>query len=191
MPGLWRGGALSRLRHRPDASHKTGDQVLCHLCDYRTAPPTSCPACDSGEIRYWGLGTQKLEAEVRARFPNAPLLRMDADTMRARGAHEKALCRISRGQGPHPAGHADDRQGARFSQRDAGGRDPGRHGPAPARLPCGGTDLSPRDPGGRPDRSRGQGRPGAGADVQPRSPGDPCGGAARLCGLRGRGIALA
>ncbi len=71
--------------------HKTGDQVLCHLCDYHTVAPTSCPACRSGEIRYWGLGTQKLEAEVRARFPNVPLLRMDADTMRARGAHEKAL----------------------------------------------------------------------------------------------------
>ncbi len=78
--------------------HKTGDQVLCHLCDYRTAPPTSCPACDSGEIRYWGLGTQKLEAEVRARFPNAPLLRMDADTMRARGAHEKALTEFREGK---------------------------------------------------------------------------------------------
>ena len=78
--------------------HKTGDQALCHLCDYRTAPPTSCPACDSGEIRYWGLGTQKLEAEVRARFPNAPLLRMDADTMRARGAHEKALAEFREGK---------------------------------------------------------------------------------------------
>ena len=78
--------------------HKTGDQALCHLCDYRTTPPTSCPACESGEIRYWGMGTQKLEAEVRARFPNAPLLRMDADTMRARGAHEKALAEFREGK---------------------------------------------------------------------------------------------
>jgi primosomal protein N' (replication factor Y) len=78
--------------------HKTGEQALCHLCDFRTAPPTTCAACDSGEIRYWGLGTQKLEAEVRARFPNAPLLRMDADTMRARGAHEKALCEFREGR---------------------------------------------------------------------------------------------
>ncbi|MEI8372603.1 MAG: primosomal protein N' [Planctomycetota bacterium] len=78
--------------------HKTGDLALCHLCDYRTSPPMSCPACHSGEIRYWGMGTQKLEAEVRARFPNAPLLRMDADTMRARGAHEKALCEFREGK---------------------------------------------------------------------------------------------
>jgi primosomal protein N' (replication factor Y) (superfamily II helicase) len=78
--------------------HRTGDQVLCHLCDYRAAPPTACPQCDSGEIRYWGMGTQKLEAEVRARFPNAPVLRMDADTMQARGAHERALADFREGR---------------------------------------------------------------------------------------------
>jgi primosomal protein N' (replication factor Y) len=78
--------------------HKTGNQVICHLCDYRAAPPSACPACDSGEIRYWGMGTQKLEAEVRARFPDVPLLRMDTDTMRARGAHEKALSEFRQGK---------------------------------------------------------------------------------------------
>jgi primosomal protein N' (replication factor Y) (superfamily II helicase) len=78
--------------------HKTGDLVLCHLCDYRTAPPTRCPACGSGEIRYWGLGTQKLEAELRARFPQVPMLRMDADTMRAHGAHERALREFREGK---------------------------------------------------------------------------------------------
>ena len=71
--------------------HKTGDAALCHLCDFQTSAPTNCPACGSGEIRYWGLGTQKLEAEVRARFPDVPMLRMDTDTMKTRGAHEKAL----------------------------------------------------------------------------------------------------
>jgi primosomal protein N' (replication factor Y) len=71
--------------------HKTGDAALCHLCDFRTTAPTTCPACGSGEINYWGLGTQKLEAEVRARFPDVPAVRMDTDTMKTRGAHEKAL----------------------------------------------------------------------------------------------------
>ena len=78
--------------------HKTGNQVICHLCDYRAAPPGACPACDSGEIRYSGVGTQKLEAEVRARFPDVPLLRMDTDTMRGRGAHEKALSEFRQGK---------------------------------------------------------------------------------------------
>jgi primosomal protein N' (replication factor Y) len=44
------------------------------------------------------MGTQKLETEVRARFPDAPLIRMDADTMRARGAHEKALREFREGK---------------------------------------------------------------------------------------------
>jgi primosomal protein N' (replication factor Y) len=75
----------------PLTHHKTHDAALCHLCDFRTAAPTNCAACGSGEIRYWGLGTQKLEAEVRARFPDVSMLRMDTDTMKTRGAHEKAL----------------------------------------------------------------------------------------------------
>ena len=77
--------------------HKTGNTALCHLCDFRMPAPTSCPACHSAEINYWGLGTQRLEAEVRARFPDVALLRMDADTMRARGAHEKALAEFRSG----------------------------------------------------------------------------------------------
>ena len=89
---------IALTHHTTRSTGCPGGQVLCHLCDYRAAPPTACPACQSGEIRYWGLGTQKLEAEVRARFPNAPLLRMDADTMRARGAHEKALSEFREGK---------------------------------------------------------------------------------------------
>jgi primosomal protein N' (replication factor Y) len=42
-------------------------------------------------MRYSGLGTQKLEAEVRARFPNFPCLRMDTDTMQRPGSHERAF----------------------------------------------------------------------------------------------------
>ncbi len=89
---------IALTHHTTRSTGCPGDQALCHLCDYHARPPTSCPACDSGEIRYWGQGTQKLEAEVRARFPNAPLLRMDADSMRARGAHEKALTEFRQGK---------------------------------------------------------------------------------------------
>ena len=78
--------------------HKTGDMALCHLCDFHTRAPHGCPACGSGEIQYWGLGTQKLEAEVRARFRDVSVLRMDTDTMRTRGAHEKALAEFRSGK---------------------------------------------------------------------------------------------
>ena len=78
--------------------HKTGDMALCHLCDFQTAAPTNCPACGAGEISFWGLGTQKLEAEVRARFPDVAVIRMDTDTMKARGAHERALADFRAGK---------------------------------------------------------------------------------------------
>ena len=53
--------------------------------------PDACPECDFTGIRFSGLGTQKLEAEVRARFPDYPCVRMDTDSMRGRGSHEEAL----------------------------------------------------------------------------------------------------
>lgn len=78
--------------------HRTDDMALCHYCDYRVPAPVACPACDFTGIRYSGLGTQRLEAEVRARFPNVACLRMDTDTMQARGSHEKALADFRSGR---------------------------------------------------------------------------------------------
>jgi primosomal protein N' (replication factor Y) len=71
--------------------HRTKEVALCHYCDFEVPAPTSCPVCDFRGIRYWGLGTQRLEAEVRARFPNVMALRMDTDAMQAPGSHERAL----------------------------------------------------------------------------------------------------
>ncbi|QDT67248.1 Primosomal protein N' [Planctomycetes bacterium MalM25] len=77
--------------------HRADNAVLCHWCDHRTSPPTTCPDCKSPRIRYGGLGTQKLEAEVRARFRGVPMARMDADTMRRPGSHEATLDAFRRG----------------------------------------------------------------------------------------------
>ncbi len=57
--------------------------------------------------------------------------------------------RFPQGADPHPARHADDRQGAGFSERDAGGRGQRRRGPARARFPLGGADVSAAVAGGR------------------------------------------
>jgi primosomal protein N' (replication factor Y) len=76
---------LALTFHRPDST------AVCHYCDYHTTAPATCPECKSHGLRYGGLGTQRLEAEVRARFPNVPCLRMDTDSMRRRGSHEAAL----------------------------------------------------------------------------------------------------
>jgi primosomal protein N' (replication factor Y) len=78
--------------------HRTEEIALCHYCDYEVPAPVACPGCDFSGIRYSGQGTQRLEAEVRARFPKVPCLRMDTDTMRRHGSHERALADFRSGK---------------------------------------------------------------------------------------------
>lgn len=78
--------------------HRQSEIALCHYCDYELAAPTRCPECGFIGIRYSGLGTQRLEAEVRARFSDYPSLRMDTDTMQGPGSHERALAAFREGE---------------------------------------------------------------------------------------------
>ncbi len=78
--------------------HREGERAACHYCEYVIPAPPKCPECGFDGIRYSGLGTQKLEAEVRARFPDVPCLRMDSDSMAKHGSHEQALDRFRRGE---------------------------------------------------------------------------------------------
>jgi primosomal protein N' (replication factor Y) (superfamily II helicase) len=82
----------------PLTFHRHQSRAICHYCDYQTAVPTACPDCKSPGLRYGGLGTQKLEAEVRARFPEHACLRMDTDSMQQRGSHERALTEFREGR---------------------------------------------------------------------------------------------
>jgi primosomal protein N' (replication factor Y) len=77
--------------------HRTEEIALCHYCDYQVPAPTECPQCHFTGIRYGGLGTQRLEAEMTRRFPDVRCLRMDTDTMQGRGAHERALAAFRAG----------------------------------------------------------------------------------------------
>ncbi|MEX0938954.1 MAG: primosomal protein N' [Pirellulales bacterium] len=78
--------------------HRQEESARCHYCDYQSQAPAACPQCKFAGIRYGGLGTQRLEAEVRARFPDQSCLRMDTDSMRKSGSHEEALARFRRGE---------------------------------------------------------------------------------------------
>lgn len=71
--------------------HKTRAVALCHSCDYSTAPPSACPKCGKPGLLSLGIGTERLESEVRTRFPEYKCLRMDSDTMQQRGSHDVAL----------------------------------------------------------------------------------------------------
>jgi primosomal protein N' (replication factor Y) (superfamily II helicase) len=78
--------------------HREGEMAICHYCDYQVSAPPRCPSCGFEGIRYAGLGTQRLEAEVRSRFSDVSVLRMDSDSMKKPGAHEKALDRFRHGE---------------------------------------------------------------------------------------------
>lgn len=75
----------------PLVYHSDLDDLVCHLCDARHPMPGGCPSCWGDHIRYFGIGTQKLEAETRRAFPSARVLRWDRDAAHARGAHEELL----------------------------------------------------------------------------------------------------
>jgi primosomal protein N' (replication factor Y) len=77
----------------PMTFHGSGDQLVCHHCNRRERVPTKCPQCGSARIRYFGVGTEKVEAEIQTLFPKARTLRWDWDvTQGKRGsAHEAIL----------------------------------------------------------------------------------------------------
>ena len=75
--------------------HGSQKGLLCHLCGYTRKMPNKCPNCGSKHIRQLGLGTASLEEMVKTRFPQARLLRWDADTTRNKDDHELILSHFS------------------------------------------------------------------------------------------------
>ena len=80
--------------------HQAGGdgQMHCHYCGYQAPPPKTCPECRSSYIRYFGIGTQRVEEEVKKLFPQVNVVRMDLDTTATRNAHEKLLGQFRRGE---------------------------------------------------------------------------------------------
>ena len=81
----------------PFAYHLEGI-LVCHRCGRRGDVPSSCPACGSARIRHLGVGTQRVEDEVRAAVPSATLVRMDRDAVRKKGAHATLFERMRSGR---------------------------------------------------------------------------------------------
>ena len=75
----------------PLTHHRDGSKACCHYCDFTIAAPPACPECKFDGIRLSGQGTQRLELEVRHRFPGVKAARMDSDTMRRAGSHQQIL----------------------------------------------------------------------------------------------------
>ncbi|GAA0422025.1 MAG: primosomal protein N' [Bacillota bacterium] len=75
--------------------HKNSNQLKCHYCSYEEPMPLHCPECNSDTIRYFGTGTQRVEEALTQLIPEASVIRMDVDTTRRKGAHEKLLNRFA------------------------------------------------------------------------------------------------
>ncbi len=77
--------------------HQGRAKALCHTCDAERDPPASCPVCRAPRLHYGGVGTERLEREVRAAFPDVVVRRMDSDTMRSPGSYERVLAAFRAG----------------------------------------------------------------------------------------------
>ncbi len=75
-----------RAGARPDQA-----ELRCHHCGYSRKMPAKCPHCQSNQMRAYGLGSEKVESEAKALFPNARVLRWDWETTRQKNAHEIIL----------------------------------------------------------------------------------------------------
>lgn len=71
--------------------HASGELMMCHYCGYSEKTPERCPQCHGERIRYFGLGTQRVEEAVKGMFPQAQTIRWDWDTTRRQGSHDVFL----------------------------------------------------------------------------------------------------
>ena len=82
----------------PLTHHRDGGKAMCHYCDYTIPTPPACPICRFDGVRFSGTGTQRLEQEVKKLFPDTAIARMDSDTMRKPGSHERTLAQFRSGE---------------------------------------------------------------------------------------------
>lgn len=78
--------------------HRTTDSLTCHYCGRRYDVPKACPACESTELSKRGVGTEKVEEQVRALFPESRIARMDIDTTKKKDAYASIINDFSEGR---------------------------------------------------------------------------------------------
>ncbi|MDX9980147.1 MAG: primosomal protein N' [Lentisphaeria bacterium] len=78
--------------------HRRDQMLACHLCGHLRPAPEVCPQCGNPEVRYTGIGTERIESAAHAVFPRATIARMDSDTMTTRRAYQKTLAEFGAGR---------------------------------------------------------------------------------------------
>ncbi|HWP50420.1 MAG TPA: primosomal protein N' [Clostridia bacterium] len=81
----------------PLTYHAANHRLVCHYCGYSRSETTPCESCKSAMLRYTGVGTQRIEEELKTLFPPARILRMDMDTTMSRFAHQRGFEAFVRG----------------------------------------------------------------------------------------------
>ena len=77
--------------------HKGRNRMLCHMCGHQEPYPDKCPGCRSNLFLYRGIGTEKMEEELRRRMPEVPVLRMDLDSTRKQGSFREIYMKFKSG----------------------------------------------------------------------------------------------
>ena len=75
--------------------HKEDNELKCHFCGKRYRALTNCPNCNSKEIKYGALGTERVCEDLKQMFPSVPIFRMDNDTTRGKNGHKNILEQFS------------------------------------------------------------------------------------------------
>jgi len=78
--------------------HRSKDYLACHICGEIIEAPQNCPQCKAQNIKYSGVGTEKIEDIATKLFPFARISRMDSDTMTNRKSYEDILLNFRRGK---------------------------------------------------------------------------------------------
>lgn len=78
--------------------HSANNRLMCHYCSYSEPAAKKCPSCLTADLRFTGLGTQRIEEELKVTFPDAKVLRMDADSTTSKDSYSAYLTDFANGK---------------------------------------------------------------------------------------------
>ncbi len=74
--------------------HQSERKLICHYCNYTIDDPQNCPECKHPLLKFTGIGTERVESEAARLFPSARIARLDSDSARRRGSHQRILSKF-------------------------------------------------------------------------------------------------
>lgn len=78
--------------------HSANKRLICHYCGYSASAESKCTQCGGENMKFMGIGTQKIEEEIKSLFPNARVIRVDADSTLARDSYAEYLDAFAKGE---------------------------------------------------------------------------------------------